>query len=316
MAGVAAVGVPPEHRARKVAFELLQRMLREVRERGYPLSALYASTQRLYRKLGYEQAGNRVLYALPARSVPRERREIEATAVDPSRHELLHDLYRRAASRNAGNLDRNEGIWKRVVIAPADELMFAYLLGSPPEGYIVYTQKRVELAYDLQVRDLVALTPRAVRAAWAFLGDHGSMANEIKWVGPAVDPFPALLPEQHVRPSYASRWMLRVTDVAKALEARGYEEGLAEELHLEVTDDVLPENEGRWILRVKDGRAKAERGGRGEMRLHVRGLAPLYSGFLPPNALATLGWIEAPEAALRSAGRLFGGPEPWMQDMF
>lgn len=318
MAGVAAVGVPPELRARKVGLELLQRMLREVRERGYPLSVLYASTQRLYRRLGYEQAGGRFLHVLPASSVPREKREIEAAPVDATRHEQFHDAYRRFAARGAGNLDRNEGIWKRVVYPPPDETVYAYLFGSPPapEGYVVFTQKRIDPGYDLLVRDLVTLTPAAARSVWAFLGDHRSMAHDIQWSGPPMDPLSALLPEQDVKVAQAQRWMLRVVDVVKALEARGYPKGVSEELHLDVRDDLIPENEGRVVLHAADGRGRVESGGRGEMRLHVRGLAPLYAGFFPPETLAAIGWLEAPPAAIASATRIFAGPAPWMPDMF
>ena len=45
--------------------------------------------------------------------------------------------------------------------------------------------------------------------------------------------------------------MLRVVDVAAALSLRGYSPGVTGEVHFDVTaDEVLPENAGRWVLRV------------------------------------------------------------------
>jgi predicted acetyltransferase len=113
--------------------------------------------------------------------------------------------------------------------------------------------------------------------------------------------------------------MLRVVHVAKALAARGYPDGVEGELHLEVRDDVLPANQGRYMVRVAGGRGEVTPGGRGELKLDVRGLAALYAGYLAPAALRAIGFLEvegAGEAVLATAARVFAGPEPWMPDFF
>ena len=48
--------------------------------------------------------------------------------------------------------------------------------------------------------------------------------------------------------------MLRIVDVAAALEARGYPAGLEAQLELEVEDELLAWNHGRLRLSVADGR--------------------------------------------------------------
>ena len=109
---------------------------------------------------------------------------------------------------------------------------------------------------------------------------------------------------------------MRILDVKEALARRGWPTGVEAELHLDVRDELLRENHGRWVLAIGGGAAEVRAGGRGELACDVRGLAPLYTGMLPPRALAALGWIEGSEAALATAGRAFAGPEPWMPDMF
>ena len=110
--------------------------------------------------------------------------------------------------------------------------------------------------------------------------------------------------------------MLRVTDVPAALEARGYPLGVKEELHLEVHDALIRENDGPWLVKVSGGRARATRGGLGRLRLDVKALAPLYTGFFTPPELARLGWLEADEEPLVRAARVFAGREPWLTDWF
>src|SRR5262249_31986324 len=109
----------------------------------------------------------------------------------------------------------------------------------------------------------------------------------------------------------------RVLDVAAAMTARGFPPGVSGEVHVDVAgDDIVPENAGRWLLRVEDGRAEVERGGRGTLRTDVRGLAALYTGFHSPADLRAAGFADGDDASLASATALFAGPHPWMADHF
>jgi predicted acetyltransferase len=67
---------------------------------------------------------------------------------------------------------------------------------------------------------------------------------------------------------------------------------------------------------VTGGSGKVTQGGRGEMELDVRGLAPLFTGFFTPFELKSVGLLAAGPAALAAAARIFAGPEPWMPDYF
>ncbi len=110
--------------------------------------------------------------------------------------------------------------------------------------------------------------------------------------------------------------MLRVIDVSTALEKRGYPLGMETELHLEVRDNLLPENNGKFVLAVASGRGEVTRGGKGELQLDVRGLAPLYTGLFTPLQLQLTGQMEATQIAKLSATQIFAGSQPWMPDFF
>ena len=92
--------------------------------------------------------------------------------------------------------------------------------------------------------------------------------------------------------------------------------GIEGELHLEIEDSVIPQNNGRFLLRVAHGQATVEPGGRGELHCGIGGLACLFSGITPANQLGMLGLLEGPETSIQLACGLFAGPEPWMSDMF
>jgi predicted acetyltransferase len=315
MTGVAAVGVPPEERGSGAAAALMTGILAELRESGVPLSALYASTQRPYRKVGYEQAGHYCRYALPGLALRPAAREVAVRPVtDPA---VLRDIHRRWGARNPGLLDRNDFIWGRTLMAtPANR--FLYLLGeeTAPEGYVVYSQERKPGGYDLHVVDWAALTPAAWRTMWAFLADHRSMATRITWYGPAVDGNLLLLSEFEATIDHFEPWMLRVTDVAAALSARGFPAGAEGRLAFDVADPLVPEGAQRVVLEVEDGKANVTPGGAGRFRTDAGGFATLFTGMYSSSRLESLGRVESDADSIAVADRLFAGPTPHLTDHF
>ncbi|MHC4859094.1 MAG: GNAT family N-acetyltransferase, partial [Planctomycetota bacterium] len=170
--------------------------------------------------------------------------------------------------------------------------------------------------FNLVVRDMAALTLAAWRRLFTLFADHRSLAKDVLWDGPSTDPRLALLPDVGWRVNDLERWMLRVTDVAGALTARGYPAGVEAEVGLEVEDDVIPENGGRYRLRVSDGAAEVREEEADGIRLHVRALAPLYTGLHTASDLKATGKLAGDDEAVAAADRIFAGPEPWMPDHF
>ena len=200
-----------------------------------------------------------------------------------------------------------------------DKTTYAYLIGQRdrPSGFVIFYQDSSEpYSYHLYVRDMVAISPVAIRRLWTFFSDHRSMARSVSWSGPANDPLLNLPVELGFRVTEQHRWLLRIVDVENALSQRGYPEGITGELHLWIEDDLLSANNGRFVLAVSDGQAEVRKGGRGELHTSVCGLAPLYSGLFTPGELRTTGQLEGDDKVVWLAAQLFAGPEPWMPDPF
>ena len=142
--------------------------------------------------------------------------------------------------------------------------------------------------------------------------------NIVLNVAPA-HPLLLLLPERHEHVRLLDPWMLRLVHVPAALAGRGYPAGVSGTLVLDVEDDVLPANTARHRLEVAAGKARVRAPQAGEaptLRLHVRGLAALYSGHMTPDALAVAGLAQGPPEARALAAAFFAGPAPTMSDMF
>ncbi|MDC0709854.1 GNAT family N-acetyltransferase [Stigmatella sp. ncwal1] len=318
MAGVGGVGVSPRARGQGTATQLMREVLQEMRGAGFPLSVLYPSTQTLYRRVGYEQAGSRYEIRAQVEGLDFRERALALRPIRETDHAVLQDVYRRQAASRHGFLDRVPHIWNRVH-SPRNETAYGFLVEGAQgvEGYVYLVRRRkVEYKQELVLTDFVALTPTAARRLLSFLGDHKSLALEAVWSGGPADPWLFLLQEQTYQVKLLYHWMLRVLDVPAALEARGYPEGLSGTLHLEVEDELFSENRGRFMLHVSEGKGRVERGGEGQMRLNIRALAPLYSGFLTPEALRSVGALAAEDACVRRAAAIFTSPPPVLPDMF
>ncbi|MEW4529216.1 GNAT family N-acetyltransferase [Maioricimonas sp. JC845] len=315
---VTLVGIAPEYRRKGAARTLMTASLRELRETGIPIASLYASTQALYRAVGFEQAGTRNQHELPMSMIGVESRELDVHEVDEPVAEPFQDLCTQRARLTNGNLERTAGLWNRVLKDPKAPV-HRYLIGDRerPEGFVVFTQEcEQRFPLTLSIRDMWAASPAAGRRLWTFLADHASVGEKVRWFGPANDPLLGLTAECKFTDVQVLRWLVRIVDVKQALEQRGYPPAVSGELHLSIQDDVLPENEGRYVLEVADGRGTVREGGRGDLACHVRGLAPLFAGFFPPQTLAGMGWIEGTAEAVQAATALFAGPEPWMPEIF
>lgn len=317
MTGIAAVGIACQYRGTGGAIALMQHTVKELYTNGVPISVLYPATQRLYRKAGYEQAGSACVWEIPALSIHQEQ-PLSVKPVVPINLEVFHDLYQKQARLNNGYLDRSQFMWQDVNQPLEKQTLYAYLIGeaNQPQGYIIFSQHRDKDGTILRIRDWVVLTTAAAQTFWSFLANHRSQIDKIRWRSSPVDSLSLLLPEQTAKVKHISRWMLRVVDVVKALEKRGYPTKIQTELHLEVEDDLIAENNGKFILSVANGRGEVTKGGKGELKLDIKGLAPLYTNLFTPQQLQISGKLQATETSLDAASQIFAGSSPWMIDFF
>lgn len=309
MAGVASVKVAPEHRGRGIGRALMTEALSLIAERGYPLSALYPATTPIYRSLGWELAGAKHRFAIPARSLRGLVEPDPATApglsgagagaghqdvpirragpADAAAVIAVIGASHRAA-RDAGPLTWDEDPAAGWLARPD---RYSYLAGD--DGFAAYRWA----GDDLWVERVHARTPQTLRALWSVIASHSSTTDHVRgWTSPH-DPFWWLTRERDATVSSRAMWMLRVVDAAAAVAARGFPPGFSASVPLEVRDQARPVNSGHWQLTVADGTGALTPNGSvpspGGLTLGPRGLAALYAGI--------------PVTTLRQAGLASGG---------
>ncbi|HEV8296428.1 MAG TPA: GNAT family N-acetyltransferase [Acidimicrobiales bacterium] len=297
---VASVCVAPDQRGQRLAQRMVGEALQRMRARGDAISALYPTTASLYRLLGYEIAGWWSLTDAPLGALAARPALDPKIALSPGSFSDVDPLYDRVAPNHDGWLQRSPRFraTSRFDFDAGHEAKAVYRAERDGDlvGLIAYREVREGSGrtFDVATSQLVALDGGALRALLDLVVAHGTMADALRTNLPADLLVHAIPHAQLLRRRFQFPWMLRIVDAPRAIAARGFAPQLDLEIHLELEgDDTLTDNNGRYVLRVKDGAGTLVPGGRGTHVLDVRELAAAYTG---------LGGVD-PELRLAFAGR-------------
>ena len=340
-AGITWVSVLPSHRRRGILSSLMRRQLADVRDRGEPVAVLWASESVIYPRYGYGRAmwhadftlyrGEGTLAKTAAADGGLRLRIMEPAAAMPE----LAKVYDAVLPTRPGFIARNEPWWRGVVYDPPDRRPGTSPLhcvlaedDSGPRGYALYSavnrwDSDTSLPDStLNVREMVGAD---AAASAALAGDLLSrdLTTEFRIRGrPVDDPLLYQLADpRRARPRLKDALWVRIIDVPGALARRRYS-GPADVV-IEVRDDLLPSNAGRW--RLTTAGAAADRDGLeascvpagaadgADVMLDVTELGAAYLGGTPLGALAAAGLVTEgrPGAIRQLSAALSWDLAPW-----
>jgi predicted acetyltransferase len=345
VAGVSGVAVLPVYRRRGLLSGLMRRQLADIRDRGEAVAALYSSEPGIYGRYGYGAASWHLQFvisrdggqlgplAAAARPGPGQDLAGLRLRITEAPHPVaeLARVYDAVWPGRPGMYARNSHWWESALADPEHDRN-----GSTPlrcviasddtgaRGYAMYSVRpdwRDGLARaELNVKELVAADPAAYAAIWADLLTRDLVAVVGARLRPLDDPLPYFLANRRqARANLTDGLWVRLVDVPGALAQRRYAGPV--DLVIEVTDDLLPGNAGRWRLQAS-GPASAAQCERtdapADVALPVQSLGATYLGGTRLGELATAGLATELRpgvlAALSTA--LSWDPAPWCPRIF
>jgi predicted acetyltransferase len=263
-----------------------------MRERGEVVSPLGPATMWVYRKCGWEIAGDQSVRVVPTVDLDRlsfgEYQERPAVERD---HDAIRKVYINAALARPGMLARPAWMWDAHLESVPHRYVYVVERGGRLDGYVIYRQikDRGPSGYSLVLEDLAAESWEAESVLWRHLGAHQAQAREVRVQGLPLDALALHLPEQRIRVIWDHRWMLRIVDAPRAIGARGYPLGLTVSV----------------------------RGTGGGPTISANGLAALYSGYASARTLFASGLLTGASAEqIAALDAAFSGPRPAMNDDF
>lgn len=324
--GIYAVATLPEYRGSGLASHTVGTLLDEAREAGTPLSALFPSALRPYRRLGFEMAGVQLEHEVALTELPIVSTALDVREYDPGEVREIRDCYRRVVASANGPIDSDEEDWWAVRVMGhwnPDVVWRAVVCrdeNGVVRGYASYyhhdAKGPLEPAFRVVCKHLVAETSEALRSLVSYFRSFRGLGQTLAFFGPPNPPLSMVVPEQRVKEKSSYRWMLRLLDVVTALEGRGYTSISGEGL-IAVDDPDVEANRGSFRLTAQDGKVRVERVDGGTRRpVPIGALASMFSGYMPADAAVTLGYLDADDPAVPLLRALFAGPPPWMYDFF
>jgi predicted acetyltransferase len=331
-AGVTVVGVLPSHRRRGLLRRMMDAQLRDVRERGESIAALWASEETIYGRFGYGLASI-------SHNIDAERRSVAVRRGLPrtgSMRLVSHDealrtfprLYERVGRSRPGMIVRTRDWWS---IRRLDDRPEARRGGGPlvrallerdgrPVGYALYRlvqEGSTPEAWTKTIRvvEALGLDDAATWDVWRFLLQIDWTDRVAAYHLPVDHPLPLLVDRiNKLRLSVWDALWLRVVDVPAALSGRTY--APSGPVTVEVTSDPhFPENVGRWT--IEGGEVRRSRL-RPDVRVAVDGLGSAFLGGIPFAQLVHAGRAE--EAARGGIGRadaaFRASAAPWCAEIF
>jgi predicted acetyltransferase len=340
VAGVSYVSVLPTYRRRGIQRSLMRRQLADIAARGQePVAALWASEAPLYGRYGYGPAGSVAVFKFSrdegALNVPADE-SLTLRLVSPAESAAdLRSVYDRVRPARPGFFARHDAWWDLAVFdhesdrggfGPLRCLLAADAAG--PRGYALYRARGGWDAAEylptskIVIRELIAADPAAGAALWRDLLSRDLVTEVLALNRPVDDPLLFQLADpRRARPNTGDGLWVRLIDVPRALRSRAY--CGAVDVVLEVADELLTANAGRWRLRVPgpvspDGITCERTTSPADVSLGVRELGAAYLGGTRLGALAAAGLVRElrPGALAPLSAAMSWDPSPWCPAIF
>jgi predicted acetyltransferase len=334
VAAVSLVSVAPTHRRRGLLTEMMRRELTELQEQE-PVAALWASEGGIYGRFGYGVAARQLAWSgtkdrlrlRPGVSVG-SGRVVRVPAERARPQEIA--VYEAVRPTSVGFLSR-PGRWvDRPFADPAHNrggasarrhVLYTEQDGSVT-GFVTYRTK-TDWSFErnnneVQVQDMLATTPQAYAALWAYLAGIDLHPRLTRRRAPLDDPLPHLLADVRALHAdvYDSLW-IRLADVGRALAGRTYT--VPVDVVFDVRDEFCPWNAGRWRLSGDaTGAVCARTEDPADLALSSTELGSAYLGGPTLAALGAGGLVtESTPGALTATSRAFAGDRPpWCPEVF
>lgn len=317
--GVAMVAVDPAERGRGFGSDLMRGVLEEARQKGAALSVLNPATLPFYTRLGYGRGGVCCRWSARFDILPTEATDGDAI-VHGERGDAgpLAALRRTLLAAENGLPERSVAMWTLALTTADGEPADVFLLRGPdgPEGYIAVAPPKDR---SVVVTDHCLPTRRSVLLAARLLAGYRAQADLVRWRGGPDDPMALLATDAGLTQEARDEWLLRILDVRRALEARGYPQDVAGTVTLEVVDPLIASNTGQFRVSLDQGCVTVTQTLDENvdcLQIRISALANLFSGYASARTLFRLGLLKGSAVSVATADRIFQTARPWMADHF
>lgn len=248
---IGAVSTLPEYRSTGAVRAMFKEILPHARKCGQIISALYPFNHAFYRKFGYETACFANRYEFPVSLLENYRHAGwvkmwnpgEATDYFTQVYSEFSKNYNLAFLRDDKLMaDTVRGVYYK-------DRRFCYLIGDTengPTAYVVFDDISENGGHIIDVADSAWTSPHGLRSLLGFLARFTADYEKIRISLPTNLNLHSLVSAPYdIKTETQCGYMVRILDIPKALALMPRPES---PFTLSVTDDIIPENTGTYII--------------------------------------------------------------------
>ena len=308
LSGIGGVSTLPEYRRMGVIRGIFERVLPRMYEKGYALSGLYPFSHAFYRKFGYETMSGIRQYTVGLEQLRAFPMPDEIRPIDNPRDELsargVYELF--SKQRDASIRRELSSQWKDILGGDIHkDCVYKYLLmrrangKQEPCAYIVFTpEKEKDMnTFTIAVREAAFIDPDGLYRLLGFASTFYPHYRHIRMILPGDIDLGLICPDPYdveLRVNYD--YMLRAINAKVLLESMplsptlsALSEYKSSSFTLLLHDELIPQNEGLYVIRAKKSGVTCEKAlvGSADLEMGIGTFTQLVMGSIAlPEALS------------------------------
>ena len=165
-----------------------------------------------------------------------------------------------------------------------------YTAQGVPSGYMVYL-----ISSDIMhIKEMIYLNREAQLGLWEYIHKHDSMIDEVRGNNYYSEPIAFELDDSDIKETIRPYAMGRIIDIKQFVhQYQSDPDGPGGIFEFEITDELLPWNNGNFIIEFVDGRSNiSQKKPEYHLKMSIGTLTTLMMGYKNAEYLFNMGKIE------------------------
>lgn len=317
MGGLTGVGTYPEYSNLGLMHKLLEKALKNMRQRGQAICYLYPYSIPYYRRKGWELISDKISYEIKDYQLPKNHQvpgDVRRVKIDDPE---LKKTYTRYALHTHGAILRDELAWNEYWLWDTDDIMAAiyYNEKNEPDGYIIYWISNEVF----HIKDMIFNDESARTGLWNFVSAHFSMINQVEGDTYTDEPLAFLLEDASIRETISPYYMARIVDFSAFIAQYPFKPDVVDrEWKFTLTDPILDCNQGTFLLGIsREGQGQVERISQPcADTVSIQTMTTMLMGYKRPDYLAKIGRLPAAPNIIDMLEDAIEQQTPYVSDYF
>lgn len=322
MNGIGDVMSYPEFGGHGAITALMRQVFADMRSDDVALSYLAPFSYEFYRRFGYEEVFDRAVYKIKNTDLPRvklseERGQFLRLPLEDA-ISLIDEVYENNAQSRNGGLKRENWWWHYLGLKHPRWQVGVYLEdGQNASGYVIYEAA----GNTFKIQEIMYTNQLSYQYLQRFICQHESMFEEFEYASGDPKGFPDVMANPYVVNVKIMPYMMaRIINLQKFVDTYPFIQKV-KSLRLGVKDELIPQNNGIWRLKVNVNGTSFEKISENErnladIHLDIQNLTKVFMGYRQLIHLKQVGKITGNIESIQNLGLALQRESPMLWDYF